>query len=166
MTTMLLPEIAMNALRPLDKASGEELPSLPIAELRGLVSTSAIVAEGIGKLWSELRSRLAYQGMQGPELRESVNSFIEVLEIMLRMFSRHANRAAALGAVGEEVFSRVAQTEKNIRAILKEATDISLFVGRPLDPGFMDRVEKAAAEDPGIYISHEEMLASLQNGNK
>src|SRR5207249_4927422 len=96
--------------------------------------------------------------------RATAKSFTDSLELMLHFFARIRDRATILGDEAEDIRETVVRIEVEVRSLLKEVRGVYELVSRPLEPGTLEKIEKAMTEDPGVWITHDEMVAEFVNG--
>jgi hypothetical protein len=166
MTSILLPEIAMSSLRLLSEAvERDSTDLLAVSNLHQVAVGLQTVAGNLRAFWNEVRACLARVGMQGQVLRKNTSLFLECLERLSRLLTTLEKMARQSGPAAGDVSSIVSEAQAATQILIGEISEVHAVVSRPLDSGFLERAAKAIAQDSGDYISHDEMLAGLQDGD-
>ncbi len=163
MTIMLLPGIALSSVRSLSEAADRDTPVLLARNLRELALAARVIAGNVRTFWEQSRSLLATEGMQAPELRKNTALFLECLVTLSEALTRINRLARRMGDPLADVCSNVAEVEARVQSLQAEISGVHELVSRPVGPDFLERARKAAEEDPGVYLTHEEMLAGFQD---
>ncbi len=163
MTILLLPEIALSSVRSLSEAADRDTPALLARNLRELALAARVIAGNVRTFWEQSRNLLATEGMQAAELRKNTGSFLECLVNLSETLARINRLARRMGDPLADVCSDAAEVEAALQSLQTEIASVHELVSRPVGPDFLERARNAAEEDPGVYLTHKEMLASFQD---
>jgi hypothetical protein len=163
MTVMLLPEIAMSSVRPLGRVAEDEVSLFSPSGLCEFASVVQLASSTTRVFWDELKYRLYTDGMSGALVRKSTKLFAECLEMELRILDKIIERAADLGSEAKEAANISHRLAARIKVHLLDIEAVQKIAERPLPEGFLERAEKAIATSKGVYISHEDAVASFKD---